>query len=455
MGKPKTQIETAIRHWYSSRLAVVLESILIGFIVGFVIVLFRILLSRADSLRHWIYGILLPGKPWYWTAALVPILILIGLFLGWAAKARPMIKGSGIPQVKGALSRELSLNWAPELPLKLITGVLGLGAGLSLGREGPSIQIGAYVGMGVLSLFRRPYGERKFLITAASAAGVSAAFNAPLAGVLFVLEEMQSSFTPLMIACAMGASMAADTVAGYFFGLGPVFDFRHITLLPIHAFPWVVLLGVLCALLGDLFKRLLYGALDFYDKLVIPQVIRPILPLMVSIPLGFFLFDVTGGGHGLIESLSGTNRTLTMIIILLAGKMLFTVFSFGSGTSGGIFLPLLACGALTGAGLGKLLTGWGFIQDAQTLNFMILGMAAFFAAVVKAPVTGIVLILEMSGSFNHMVSLVLVALSAFVTTDVIASRPVYAVLLERILQNKKRQPDVPEKPESDGGYELG
>jgi H+/Cl- antiporter ClcA len=241
--------------------------------------------------------------------------------------------------------------------------------------------------------------------------------------------------------------MAADTAAGYFFGLKPVFDFRHITLLPIHAFPWVVLLGVLCALLGDIFKRLLYGALDLYDGLLIPQVIRPILPLLVSIPLGFFLIDITGGGHSLIESLSDTNRTLSMVVILLAGKMLFTVFSFGSGTSGGIFLPLLACGALTGSILGKLLLGWGFIEDAQTLNFMILGMSAFFAAVVKAPVTGIVLIMEMSGSFNHMVSLVLVSLSAFVTTDIIASRPVYSVLLERILRTKVRQ-NKPRRPQS-------
>jgi H+/Cl- antiporter ClcA len=329
------------------------------------------------------------------------------------------------------------MDWGPELPLKLVTGLLGIGAGLSLGREGPSVLIAAYVGQGVLTLFRRPHRERKYLITAASAAGVSAAFNAPLAGVLFVLEEMQSSLSPLLLACAMGASMAADTVAGYFFGMGPVFDFKHITLLPIHVFPWVILLGVICALLGDLFKRMLYGAQDLYKLLRIPQIIRPILPLLVSIPLCLFLVDITGGGHNLIESLSDTNRTLSMIVLLLAGKMLFTVFCFGSGTSGGIFLPLLACGALTGSALGKLLTLWGFIEDPQTLNLMILGMAAFFAAVVKAPLTGIVLILEMSGSFNHLVSLVLVSLSAFVTTDVITSRPVYAVLLERILHGKE------------------
>jgi H+/Cl- antiporter ClcA len=263
MRKPKTRIAKAMRLWYGTRLAVVLESVLIGFMVGLIIVLFRVLLGRADALRQWLYGTFLPGKPWYWIAGLVLALVVIGVFLGWAVKVRPMIRGSGIPQVKGALNRELSLEWGPELPLKFVTGVAGLGAGLSLGHEGPSVMIGAYVGMGILTLFRRSHRERKILVTAASAAGVSAAFNAPLAGMLFVMEEMQSSFTPLVLACSMGASMAADVVAGYFFGLKPVFNFRHITLLPIHVFPWVVLLGVFCALLGDFFKRILYGALDF------------------------------------------------------------------------------------------------------------------------------------------------------------------------------------------------
>jgi H+/Cl- antiporter ClcA len=138
----------------------------------------------------------------------------------------------------------------------------------------------------------------------------------------------------------------------------------------------------------------------------------------------------------LIESVSETERTLAVVLFLLAAKMLFTAFCYGSGTSGGIFLPLLACGALAGNALGKILAASGFIAEPQVLNFMILGMAAFFAGVVNAPVTGIVLILEMSGNFNHIGGLVLVSLVSFVTSDLIASRPVYTVLLERILKNK-------------------
>jgi H+/Cl- antiporter ClcA len=331
------------------------------------------------------------------------------------------------------------------LPLKLITGVLGLGAGLSLGREGPSILIGAYIGLGVLSLFRRPYAERKSLVTAAAAAGMAAAFNAPLAGVLFAIEELQCGFSAINIACAMGASMAADTAAGFFFGLGPVFDFRHIDVLSLAALPWVALLGVFCGILGDLFKRSLYCSLDLYSRLRIPLLVRPVLPLLASVPLGFFLYDITGGGHSLIESLSQEQPVLGVIGLLFIGKLLFTALCYGSGTSGGIFLPFLSCGALAGAALGIFLSTAGFTVPAQNLNFIILGMAGFFTAVVKAPVTGIILILEMSGNFNHLGGLVLVSLSSFVTTEIMASRPVYAALLDRARLGKQ-PPPPPEKP---------
>jgi H+/Cl- antiporter ClcA len=369
-------------------------------------------------------------------------MVFIGLFLGWAAKVWPLIKGSGIPQIKGALAGSLPLN-GKELPVKLLTGLLGLGAGLSLGREGPSVQIGAYMGKGVLSLFPKPMQEQHWLIASGSAAGVAAAFNAPLAGVLFVLEEFQASFSPLFLACAMTASMSADAVAGFFFGWGPIFDFRYIGVLSLKDIPWVILLGVGCGFLGYLFKRLLYGFLNGYERCKIPQLLRPLLPLLLSMPLGLYCFDVLGGGHDLIESLAHKERSLSLLSLILVVKILFTVFSYGSGTAGGIFLPLLACGALSGDILGLYLVQEGYIAEGQNLNFIILGMAAFFTGVVKAPITGIVLILEMSANFNHLGNLVLVCLCALITSDLIASRPVYEVLLERLLSRGTPPPQTP------------
>jgi H+/Cl- antiporter ClcA len=413
-----------------------IKSIIIGMAVGCVVLGFRYVLGESGKVREGIYE-RLGVAPFYWSLLWAFALVLAGLFLGWAAKSRPMIKGSGIPQVKGAVHDELVLDWLPELSLKLVCGVIGIGAGLSLGREGPCIQIGAYVGLGMLALLRCPHQERKTLVIAASAAGLSAAFSAPLSGVLFILEELLPSFSPVYLVCAMGASLAANAVASLCFGLAPVFGFPTVQTLPLALFPLVILLGIVCGLLGDVFKRFLYLFLDLYGKLRIPQVIRPVLPLLCSIPLGFVLLDTLGGGHDLIVSLGtigGTiERSVKLLALILLVKLLFTTFCYGSGTAGGIFLPLLSLGALSGKLLGQLLVMAGFIHQGQDINFMILGMAGFFAAVVHAPLTGIALILEMSGSFIHLEWLVLVCLSAFVTSKLISSRPVYGVLLERIL----------------------
>jgi H+/Cl- antiporter ClcA len=288
-----------------------------------------------------------------------------------------------------------------------------------------------------MTVFKRPSRDRHTLLSAAAAAGLSAAFSAPFAGVLFALEELQPTFNPIYIACVLGASMAADAVASIFFGFTPVFDFRQITVLPLKYIGYEILLGILCGLLGVLFKKLLYWFQDFYEALHIPVVLRPVLPLLVSIALGLTLYDVTGGGHQLIEKLSVEHLGLGLIAALLIGKLLFTTLAYGSGTAGGIFLPLLACGALTGEALGEALSVLGLIPPERVFNFLILGMAAFFASVVKAPLTGMALILEMAGNFNNLGGLALVCLGSFVTADLLGSEPVYTVLLQRMLRPPK------------------
>lgn len=429
----------------SSRLGLFLGSMLIGVLSGFTVVLFRLALERAEEFRSTLFDQLRTGAAAAF-ALWIPVFALVALILGWMSFKRPMIKGSGIPQIKGVLLHKMRLEWIPELPMKIIGGVLGLGFGLSLGREGPSVQIGSYVAEGALSVGRRPASERKYLITAGAAAGLSAAFNAPLAGVLFVLEELHRNFSPLLLACAMGASVAGDLVAGYFFGLKPVFDFHAIVPLQANRFLWILLLGALCAPAGDLFKRSLYLAQDAYEKLRVPPVARPLVALAASIPFGLFLFDVTGGGHHLIVELSRSRFDFGLLLVLLAGKVALTAVSYGSGAAGGIFLPLLACGALVGELFGKVLAALSLATEAEAFNFMIIGMAAFFTAVARAPVTGAILILEMSGNFNHFAGLTAGCMAAFVVGDLIRSKGVYDALLERMLKRASC-----EEPPAEGG----
>nr|MDA3874544.1 chloride channel protein [Kiritimatiellia bacterium] len=266
-----------------------------------------------------------------------------------------------------------------------------------------------------------------------------AAFNAPLAGVMFVLEEIHKTLSPMMLICAMGASVVANMVAGQFFGLQPVFTFVDVKPLPLRFFPYILLLGVVIAFSGDLFKRLLYAGQHLYVFLRIPRVLRPIPPLVVSFFAGIHFFEITGGGHEMIESLVDLDAPLSTMMLLLGLKVLLTAFCYGSGTPGGIFLPLLLTGALIGHIFGYVLLRYDLIESNQLLNFMILGMAAQFTSVVGAPITGSILVLEMSGNLNHLSGLLGVCMVSYVVADWLNSRPVYDVLLQGMV---RRNPEL-------------
>ncbi|MDR0562573.1 MAG: ClC family H(+)/Cl(-) exchange transporter [Spirochaetaceae bacterium] len=425
-----------IRRWYHARLSLLLESILIGVITGLVIAGFRYSMSVIDTLRGKFYVLLMEVSS-NWLSLWTAVLMGIGFFLGWIGTVRPMVKGGGIPQIKNPKFRQPSMDWLIDLPLKFLTTILTLGSGLSLGKCGPAVQMGSYIGKGVLSIFpRKDEAQRDALISGSAAAGFAAVFNAPMSGILFVVEELRIPLSPMFLGCVMSAVTAADLTSAYYLKSGPLFDFTRISVLPVHLIPWIVLLGVVSAAMGDIFKRSLYLSLNLYDRFHIPPLFRPLIPLMISVVLGLFCFDITGGGYELINSLLRQERTAGLIGLLLAGKILFTALCAGSGAPGGLFFPILACGALTGSGLGRVLALFGVIGEGYVHSFMILGIAAFFTTVLKAPLTGMILILEMSGTINHLGTLVPVCLASFITSELIQSRPVNEVLLERMLRTK-------------------
>ncbi|MDR2519209.1 MAG: chloride channel protein [Spirochaetaceae bacterium] len=417
-----------IRNWRGFRVVILFESALIGLITGGVIAGYRHILTLFDTLRRLLYTTLLDA-PAHWTAVLGAAVTGVSFFLGWACKTRPGIKGGGIPQIKNPAFQSRSWDWVIDMPLKWVTTLLSLGMGLSLGKGGPAVQIGSYIGKGAVMLFPRGPEENAGYIKSAGAAAFAGVFNAPLAGVLFAVEELGMPLSPLFLACSMSAAVTADLTVAACLNTGALFDFTAIQPLSIALLPWVLLLGFLAALAADLFKRGIYRSLSWYEQ--IPPLLRPLIPSAAAVILGFLCFDLTGGGYELILSLSREARTLQGICFLLAGKLLFTALCAGSGVPGGIFFPLLCCGALVGSGVGSALALAGIASEAQILNFMILGIAAFFTATHKAPLTGILLILEMSGTINHLGTLVPVCLTGLIASELIMSRSINEVLLER------------------------
>lgn len=432
----KNNTYNSLFHWQSFRLKLVFEGIAVGIIVGFLIVLYRYALEKAYEIIINIYKFL-EIKPIFIPVWIIAV-IFIGYIVGKLVKNEPMISGSGIPQIEGVLSGKLKMKWWKVIIGKLIGGILSIGSGLSLGREGPSVQLGAAVGQGFSKVFKRIKIEEKYLITSGASAGLSAAFNAPLAGVMFALEEVHKNFSPLVLLSALSAALSADYVSSKFFGLKPILDFRNLSILPLNYYFYIIVLGCLLGILGVIFNKTLILTQNLYSKLKwIPKEYWIIIPLLVSVILGFLLPEVLGGGHDLIVMLFSTmNFPILTLLILLLVKFLFTMTSYGSGAPGGIFLPLLAIGALIGNVYGFVVVNLLHLDNSYIYGFIILAMAGYFTAIVRAPITGIILITEMTGSFNHLLSLAMVSITAYIVSDILGSKPIYEVLLEKLLHRQ-------------------
>lgn len=428
--KSRNDTHTVLRRFQNFRYGLILQGVLVGVAAGVVSVLFRLAIERADDFLGFVLD---AGNQQVlfkviWFGALIALALLVARLVKW----EPMISGSGIPQVEGELHGVFSQKWWRVLLAKFAGGVLSIGAGLSLGREGPSIQLGAMTGKGISRISKRIKVEEKLLMTCGASAGLAAAFNAPFAGVLFSLEELHKSFSVEVLLSTMAASVTADFISRNVFGLAPVFRFDITINIPLDLYWAILLLGLVLGAVGAFYNFCIKKSQQAYSK-VKKKEARLLIPFLCAGFLGFAFPAVLGGGHKLIPLLINGEFALLMIFTVFAVKFIFSMISFGSGAPGGIFLPLLVLGALLGGGIGTLMIRMFGVPQELLQNFIVLAMAGFFAAIVRAPITGIILICEMTGSFTQLLSLTLVSLIAYIIADLLKSQPVYEQLLERLI----------------------
>ena len=409
------------------------EGLCVGLIGGFIVLLYRVALTFAGN---WLIKILsyIKGNPFrcaVWFLILMALAWIVGRLVKW----EPMISGSGIPQVEGEVSGRLSQNWKRVLPAKFAGGFLCMLGGLSLGREGPSIQLGAMAGQGISRALGRGKREEKFLMTCGASAGLSAAFHAPLAGMMFAVEEIHKTFSIPILLPVMTASVTADYIASHILGLDPVFHFQITEYLPQNYYWLLILLGILVGVSGVFYNWGMLKAQELYRKIpFLKETGRLLIAFLTAGVLGLVMPSVLGSGSELIVSLTKGEMVLGMVVLTLVVKFLFSAVSFGSGAPGGIFFPLLILGALLGAVFA--MTGAEFfgLDPVYINNFVLLGMTGFFTAIVRAPLTGIILLFEMSGSISQMLSLSIVSVTAYIVATLMRSEPIYDSLLKRILK---------------------
>lgn len=403
----------------------IFKGILVGILSGLMATAYRYVLGLLDTYRTGFYISNDMSSPlWMLLFALIGGYFAYQLLL-WA----PLSAGSGIPQINGELLGKFSMDPLPTLTSKFIGGSISNFIGLSLGREGPSIQLGGIMGKLLAKFIGKNELENNYLILAGSSAGLAAAFNAPISGTMFALEEMYRSFSHYLLIPCMIASVTANYISFIILGKDPSFSFRLDRTLEMQHVGWVILLGISAGLLGVIFNWLMAFTGKFFKNLKLSSLQLILIIFGLTVLVGYIYPAILGGGHGLIEEIVLSALPMQELVILLLAKLLFTVISYNSGVQGGIFLPTLVLGSVIGIIIFKI----SGLDDVYQINFMIIGMAAVLTAIVRAPIMSIILVMEMTGSFTHLIMLAISAIVALLVAEVLHSQPIYDTLYQNLL----------------------
>jgi chloride channel protein, CIC family len=376
------------------------------------------------------------GYRWIVWTILSPALggLIVGLGLTYWA---PAAAGSGIPQVKVAFSLRYGLITVRETIGKFVLCAFQIGSGASLGLEGPTVQICA----GVSSMLARaarlsPQYQRR-MASVGMSAGIAAAFNAPIAAITFTLEELIGDLDQTMLSGVIVAAALAAVVEHSILGNNPVFHVpRPYTLGNSSSLIWYALLGVLAAVVSVTFTdSLLWLRAQFKRWTTVPRWVHPAIGgaatgLLAVIGLYFFHMNGIGGDpyKTLTLALTGTLPLLMMVVFCLL-KLAATVCSYSSGGSGGIFAPSLFMGGMLGGAVGYI-DVTVFHHPADSIGaFAVVGMGAVFAGIVRAPMTSVLIVFEMTGGYGLVLPLMIANMSAFALARHWRHVPVYEALL--------------------------
>lgn len=407
---------------------------LVGLLAGIVAVAFRAMLAAGDTLRGnllaWAHRFPIFG--WAFPLLFGAVGAAFSVFL--VRKFAPETSGSGIPHLEAVLHKMRDLSWRRVLAVKFVGGTIALGSGLALGREGPTVQMGGTLGAAVSEWLNVSSRDRLILIAAGAGAGLAAAFNAPLAGLIFVLEEVQKDFRQAVFGAVFVAAATADIVARLASGQLPVFHVPSYAVPSLAALPAFAVLGIVAGLLGVAYNRGLIGTLNLYAR--VPARLQLAAVAVVGAVVGlvsWFAPLAIGGGHGLAERFLAGEATLLAIPLWFGLRFVLSLASYGTGAPGGIFAPLLVLGALIGLGVGDVTHLLFPALVPIPAIFAVVGMAAYFTAIVRAPLTGIVLIIEMTGNYAQMLPLLVACFGAYAVAEGLDELPIYENLLARDL----------------------
>jgi len=409
-------------------------TLLIGALCGLAAVCFHLLLDFFQE--HIIYAA--AGIQHWWKIPLVIIIPAIGGLVAGAGLYfyAPEARGSGIPQVKTAFYIEGGRIPFRVIPGKMFLAALNIGTGASLGREGPTVQIAAGIASLLGRLFAISRKKLQSLVPVGAAAGLAAAFNTPIAAVTFTLEEIIGDSAGKPLGSIVIAAVIAAVVERSILGAHSIFSVPSYQLNSAIELIFYALLGLVAGLASVAFNEgLLFLRKEFRKQQVVPQWATPAAGGLILGVVGCFALLTTGSnsifgvGYGELGIELQTVLTLKFLIILGVCKLIGTVVSYGSGSSGGIFGPSLYIGGMFGGIVGLLAQLLLHNPNTQPGAFALVGMGAVFAGVVRAPVTSIVMIFEMTNSYSIILPLMIANITSYVLASKLSPTPIYDALL--------------------------
>jgi CIC family chloride channel protein len=395
--------------------------------------IYAVLTAVISSLREPdIANALVPG--WVWA------LLIGGACMGisrWMVRLAPLAGGSGIQHVEGVFHEVAMPAPLRVLPIKFIGGLLAMAPGSALGREGPTVQMAAVIGnvCGEASHLNR--ADRFLLYTAVAGAGLAVAFNTPLAGLAFVNEEVSRNVTLRRTLVTLTA--VATSMLSFWSIYGNTLEF-HVSVPEAPSFTTLAamtLLGALCGVIGAGYNRAVLGALNRFDTFTAwaPEIKAALIGMLIGLATWLYPSGMGGGENQVQQILSG-QFGFVALIILFGFRWMIGPVSYAAGTPGGLFSPMLLLGAALGSIFAMTLSATGLCEVSAT-NFALIGMAGLFSGVVRAPLTGILLVIEMTGNTALMVPLLTASGAAVLAASLLHSEPIYDSLLTRMVEARK------------------
>ncbi len=398
-------------------------TIVIGVAAGLSAVLFSLGIERFS---HLLFGI----EPSHARTLLVPP--LVSLVTGALLLNVPAVRGSGVPQTETAFHLDEGVIPAKVPFWKFVLGILCIGSGHSLGREGPSVQIGAGLASTIGRWLQLSPARVKELVPVGAAGALAAAFNTPVAAVLFALEEIIGDMNASLLGSTVVASVSSVIVERSILGNQPLFHvptyhLEHPAELLAYAF-----LGIVGGIVSTIFCKGLLGLRALFQSL--PKSTRIVQPAIGGIVIGALLLvapQVMGVGYEYVDQALNGGLLLKTLIALCLLKLAATVVSYSSGNAGGIFAPSLYIGAMAGGAVGVLVHRIAPFPTADAGAYALVGMGTVFAGSVRAPMTSVFMIFEITQDYQILVPLMVANMLSFVIARRYQRTPIYHALLEQ------------------------